>query len=142
MYIPLACDYCGKDLLETIHDQNYDGLVGVMSRADDTGKETIFDMYFACKGKCDSTLEERLKRQYDAIATWEDLSDLVIPFTFLNWILATMNQLRDDQFVYLEAAHEKNKKLILALSQRVLREMTDAERKRATENYAMLNTFG
>lgn len=66
----------------------------------------------------------------------------MIQFTFLNWILATMNQLRDNQFVYLEAAHEKNKKLILALSQRVLREMTDAERKRAIENYAMLNTFG
>jgi len=138
-YVSLECDHCHKDLLESIHDQQYDGLVGVIARVDEAGKETICDIYFAHKGKCDSTIEERLKKRHGAVAKWEDLSDLAIPFTFLNWVLVVTDEIRDGRAVYLEPAYEKNKRLIIALSQRVLREMTESERRRAFENHDLLN---
>ena len=129
-YIPLNCDVCEKDLLEALYRENYKCLVAKAIRDDDNGVQYIEHMYFACKGKCDKELQKSIWKKYKETTSWKDISDLVIPAEFLRWIMATINQLRSGKYIYSETAFEKEKKMIMALSQKVFREMTESERKR------------
>jgi hypothetical protein len=132
-YIPVACDVCGKDLLEALYRENYSGLVAQVKRRDEaSGTATVEHMYFACKGKCDRQMEAECWAQFHETAPWKDLSDLVIPAEFLRWIMATLNRLRDGA-KYTDNAFEKEKELIMALSQKVFREMTERERNRVRD---------
>ncbi len=132
-YIPIACDVCGKDLLEALYRENYKGLVAQVDRFDEaSGTTTVERMYFACKGKCDKKMEAACWAEFREPAGWKDLSDLVIPAEFLRWIMATLNRLRSGE-KYANDAFMKEKQLIMALSQKVFREMTERERKRVRE---------
>jgi Restriction endonuclease len=134
-YLPLKCGHCAKDLLETVHENAYDGLVGIVSKFDEQlGKDVIYNVYWACKGNCDKLLQERYRGLHGAMAKWEDLSDLVIPFTYLNWVIVSMNEWHSGKVIYRDSAHAEHRQLLMALSQRVFREMTEDERKRAIEN--------
>jgi hypothetical protein len=117
-------------LLEALYRENYKCLVAKAIRDDDNGMQYIDHMYFVCKGKCDKKLQKSIWREYKETTSWKDISDLVIPAEFLRWIMATINQLRSGKYIYSETAFKKEKKLIMALSQKVFREMTESERKR------------
>jgi hypothetical protein len=137
-YIPIKCDVCGKDLLEALYRENYTGLIAQIEISDDkAGVERVEEMYFACKGKCDKQLQKLYWQKYHTSCGWKDLSDLAIPAEFLRWIMATFNRLRSGQYGYSDSAFKKEKALIMALSQKVFREMTERERERVRELFAL-----
>lgn len=130
-YLPIRCDLCDRDLLQALYRNEYSGLVGRIDVYDDeTGEVHVEDVYFACKGACDKTLQERYRSRYKTTCPWKDLSDLVIPAELLRWIIATLNQVHDSRYIYSDLAFQKEKTLIMALSQKVFREMTEIERER------------
>jgi hypothetical protein len=133
-YVAIKCDICGKDLLEALYQENYNGLVAqVEVRDPETGVQRVEEMYFSCKGKCDKQLENRYWQKYGAVSGWHDLSDLAIPAEFLRWIIATLNRLRSGKHGYSDSAFRKEKTLIMGLAQKVFREMTERERERVRE---------
>jgi len=132
-YIPVNCDVCGKDLLEALYRENYKGLIAyVYPNDEESGSTSIENIYCACKGNCDKEMQNRYRKDSRSTTGWKDLSDLVIPADFLRWIMATLNQLREG-VKYTDVAFEKEKRLIMALSQKVFREMTELERERVRE---------
>ena len=137
-FIPLECAHCGKELIESLNHEYYKAVIcQVISRNDDYSK--IIDVYWACKGECDRALEKHYFDNHKAITRWEDIADLVIPAMFARWVLTTMNQLRNDPEQYTDEAFEKEKHFILAMCQKVLREMTEDERKRAVTLFNLSN---
>ncbi len=133
-YVPITCEACGKDLLESLYHEEYHGLVASVEKVDDSsGKTKIEKIYFSCKGTCDRNLEKQCWNIYETPAGWKDLSDLVIPADFLRWILSSLNRLNSGKYEYTEDAFEKEKQLIIALSQKVFREMTENERERVRD---------
>jgi len=129
-YIPLKCDVCGKDLLESLYRENYKGLIAQATHRDENGIEYVKEMYYACKGTCDKQLSKSIRERYKVHTEWKDISDLAIPLEFLRYVIATINRLRDGNYKYSDSAFEKEKNMIFALSQKVLREMTENEKGR------------
>jgi hypothetical protein len=129
-YVSLECDNCGKDILEALYSEEYQAVVASVTKIDENRKYQIIETYFACKGKCDEKLSQRAWQKYHETTAWKDISDLAMPNDFLRWILTTINQLSDDYHVYSESALKKEKHLIMALSQKIFREVTDKERAR------------
>ena len=121
-YEPLICAHCGKDVLlnkipaNIVFIENY------------STSETI-DVYVCCKNKCDDILLNT-KRPEGFIDKWEDLNDLRIPHIFMKNIMALINNLYSGDEKYTQEALEKYKIIILRLSQFVLREQTDEEKRR------------
>ncbi len=129
-YIPLKCDVCRKDLLEGLYRENYKGLIAQVTHRDENGIEYVKEMYYACKGTCDKQLSKSIRERYKVHTGWKDISDLAIPLEFLRYVIATINRLRDGNYKYSDSAFEKEKNMIFALSQKVLREMTENEKER------------
>lgn len=136
-YVSLECGACGKDLLEALYYEERKALVAEVSTIEE-GKYKIFDVYFACKGECDKKLAAAARAKYKSSTSWHDLYDLAMPNEYLHWILAIINQLANDHYEYSELALKKEKHLIMALAQKVLREVTEKERARLRD----LMTFG
>jgi hypothetical protein len=129
-YQPLECRVCGRDLLDAIGLEGFVGLVASIVRsADDGDDEEVVDFYWACKGNCDTRITYAGAAR--GLATrWEDISDLANPAWYLRWILTTLNELRAGGVAWSDQAHESHKQFLIALGQRVLRELTEEERKR------------
>lgn len=139
-FIPLKCASCGKELIESLNYENYQALISQVSKYDETTNTThIIDVYWACKGACDTKIEDKYFRKLEATTAWEDISDLTIPVMFLNWVISIMNSIKNGSVTYTEEAFEKEKHFILAMSQKVLREMTEDERKRASLLFQLSN---
>jgi len=129
-YIPLKCDVCGKDLLESLYLENYRCIIAQATHRDENGIEHVEEMYYACKGACDEQLRKSIWERYKKSTGWKDITDLAIPLEFLRYVIATINRLRDGNYKYTDSAFEKEKNMIWALSQKVLREMTESEKER------------
>src|SRR5699024_985360 len=58
-YIPLECEYCGKDLLKSLYKESYNAIIAYVRSLDSDLKKPmhIEDIYWACKGECDSKIE-------------------------------------------------------------------------------------
>ena len=130
-YIPLKCKCCKTDLLKKLYESTYTGLIAfvinnkeINSTYDNETVQIIDDIYWACKGECDRSLE--LKN-----TGWEDIGDLVIPAYFVKWVLSIMNNIENGTHRYSPLAYFKLKEFIMALSQKVMREMTENEKERA-----------
>lgn len=136
-YIPIECDCCGKDLIENHHEENYQGVVCNAEVLNDNGPNDVIDVYFACKGNCDKALKNKYWNQHKAITKWQDITDLAIPVFYLKWVMGTLNEIKTGRLNYSDDAFEKTKEIALALSQIVMREMTDKERERVC-NLAMI----
>jgi len=130
-YIPLECASCGKDILQELSSIDYRAVIALANNGDQSdGAIHVEDVYWACKGECDRTFEGSLYETRGLITGWEDISDLLIPAWYMKWILTIINELHSGSYKYSEPAWKKMKEFILAMGQRVLREMTDNERKR------------
>lgn len=135
-YLDLRCKNCNADLLQKIYEDSFTWLVAFVIDFKNETKdgrnieyEYIEDVYWACKGICDSKIDAKLSR-LNKITVWEDIDDLVIPVKFMQWIFAIMNGIENESVKYDEVAFKKLKEFIMAISQKVLREMTEKERER------------
>ena len=112
-YEPLRCKVCGKDLLHRDMLDKYEGIVVFVQDMDyyrcNAGKNKYTEVYCVCKGICD--------RKMEAIARWNDISDLVIPIQFLKFVLAIMNRIREYEDVYTDEAYGDLKNIIISLAQ-------------------------
>lgn len=126
-YIPLNCKVCDLDILQEMFKNQYAAnYVQIYEYIDQ--KEHIKDVYWACKGQCDDKIRFNLSKGLHS--NWQDIGDIVIPTKFLEWTLATMNQIESGHFYYNEKAFKKEKEFIIAISQKVMREMTQEEKDR------------
>jgi hypothetical protein len=124
-YVPLLCAHCGKDVLKQLFVENHSANI-VMIRRDDNGCDVVERVFCACKGDCDKILStpHKLNGTFDG---WMDIGDLAVPFQYLHKIFAVMNNLRDGSIRFEEQAYHDLKQVFIALSQKVLREMTEEE---------------
>ena len=132
-YIPIKCDSCGKDLLTALYTEKYRGVVAEIEQLNEDGANEIVDIYFACKGECDKALDQIFSRKYNNVTAWYDLSDLAIPEEFLRRIIGTIDRLSIPDKGYSKDALDKKKRLIIAMSQKVLRESTTEDRCRTSQ---------
>jgi hypothetical protein len=129
-YEPLKCKKCDKDILLALFEQPYGANLNRIYNWDkETGKNYIQDVYCACAYECDGYLE-RIYAKSGLMSGWIAISDLVIPIEFLRYLFATMNRIRDGIDIYTDDAYKKEKAILIALSQRVLRYITEEEKER------------
>jgi hypothetical protein len=124
-YIPLECKTCGIDILKEMYNNQYHAnFIQIFSYVDST--EHIHEVYWACKGRCDDVINYNLpKGRY---TNWQDIGDIIIPTKYIEWILATINYIKSGRTTYEEKAFKKEKEFIVAVSQKVVREMTQEEK--------------
>lgn len=126
---PLKCHACGREILEAMYEKQYQGIVIFLRDYADEVTH-IKEVYWCCKGSCDQSLKE--KKETPGWATsWEDIGDLITPIYFLDWVFTILNVIRSGKDQYTDSAYESLKYFIAAISQKVLREMTEKEKERA-----------
>lgn len=133
--IELKCDYCENTLF---HDGKYIGNMVEVSKELD-GTTEIFDYYFTCKlRQCDKNLQDKYTKEGFYTGGYVDLADLSSSNFYLMHIIALINQLYDkDHYSYSKDALDKEKRMIMALGQVVLREVTEKERKHFNELFGI-----
>ena len=137
-YLKLECRQCHKDLLKRIYEDTYTGLIAFVfeykdiknEKGENVKVEIIEDVYWACKGDCDARIDHHIKGTLKKYTGWEDIGDLVIPAHFVKWVLSVMNGIENGTSKYTPDAYKKLKYFIMAISQKVMREMTEKERER------------
>lgn len=132
-YLPLECEVCGKDLLKTLKDEEYRSILAEVIWWGESQTEIhVEDIYWACKGSCDRRLEESYFQKFHAITQWIELSDLVIPIVYLNWLNSFFEKARQGRYIFSEKAIDKQNYAVLAIAQKAMREMTEKEFDRAS----------
>jgi hypothetical protein len=136
-YIPLYCDACEKDILQSLYKESYNANIVFSIKGElINGKfiNYVDHIYCCCKGSCDRILKNRYERPDEGFATyWENVSDLIIPSLFLHRIMIHMNTLREGTYIYTAEAFEKMKTIITSLAQKSLRELTVYEQERVKD---------
>ena len=131
-YLPIRCEHCNKDLLEAVFNSGPQGVVvGLRRRKKALDEmEVVADLYAACKGTCDEQLQSKYCNgtTLDA-AEWIEIFNLVSPPMFLERLMALVDRLGNDEVIFSPQALEKEKYLIRALAQYVLRDFADGERQ-------------
>jgi hypothetical protein len=123
----LSCVYCGKSLL----DPKPHGIVVVwttLSRNEELRKERTEFLYWCCKGPCDKVLQQRYYRK-GIIDGWEDIADLIIPVTYIRWVMVMLNRLHGGM-TCSDEAFKNVKTLLLNLFPLVSRDMRAKEKER------------
>lgn len=135
-YVPLKCNKCGRDLLHRNVLEDYDGVVVFVEDIEfyesNYPKTKFVDIYCACKGTCDEDLED-YHFKLGHTNGWEDISDLIIPYKFLQFLMSIMNRIRAEEDIYTDEAFEKLKDFIIALSQIVMKNQSEEDIKRIQE---------
>jgi hypothetical protein len=124
-YMPLPCAACERDLLEDLY-ASPEGSVVVYLR---DSSDVVVDMWWSHKGECDHRLADDAHRRglHD---TWNDIGDLATPLLYLKHVMALLNQLRAGTLRHTDSAFDKQRRMLIALGQRVFREATDQEVER------------
>lgn len=130
----LRCDCCGKNLLLEGEHGNY-----VMLKEVGEGglSKEYKNMYFACSGQCDHSLEARFRKSHLYYCGWESIDELCNPSIWLIRFMAFVNGIHKDQDMS-EVAFEKMKRLFINTYPYVARHLTQKEKTRVKE----LATFG
>jgi len=118
---PLICAHCGKNLFD---EPGLSIIVFAKNNADEYS-----DIYTCCKGECDKILRRtRIESAGLSENGWKDISEYMVPYTFLkNW-MALMNNTYDGE-KFTQPAYETFKDIILATAPYVMRPQTKAEEK-------------
>lgn len=126
-YMPLKCAVCGTDLLAPENSDH--GIVGFVT---DPATHKCSCCYTACRGSCDYKLDAYYAAdgQYTG---WNDINDLLIPTVFLQKNMAIINQLHDGYLDFDDKGLEDYKSILIAISQYVFRQQSDAEFGRAAK---------
>jgi hypothetical protein len=128
-YMPLPCCICAKDLLLESGVNPYNGNIVFAEMFNSEHPDTCTDVYTVCKVDCDRLLQKRLFKAGMAMP-WKDIGDLLVPREFIDWTLMVLTEIRDAKLLLTDKALEDLRRLIKALSQKVLREMTETDIKR------------
>lgn len=135
-YAPLRCKVCGKDLLHRDILDKYGGIVVFVQDMDyfedNNRKNKYTEVYCVCKGMCDRKMEI-MPRSYANITTWNDISDLVIPAQFLNFVIALMNRIRSYDDIYTDEAYTDMINIIISLAQITMKRQTEEDIRRLNE---------
>lgn len=134
-YSPLKCRECGRDLLQRDVLDNQLGIVVFVrdrNHFSTNGSQKYTDIYCCCKGKCDRKLESRIRSEGFSTG-WDDISDLVIPTRFIEFLMSVLNRIYRDADSFTEEAFDKLKDVIIALSQMVVRYQTEEDIQRIRE---------
>ena len=127
--IPILCDCCGQNLLSG----DMDNAIYVLLRKDSDSIEdmdmTTVDMYFACKGKCDTKLRTQYLSRGYIDNGWDDLRDLTIPTVWLSKLMAFLNGIQQNHDMQ-EPAFSKIKQMFLRTYPYVARNLTTAEKEK------------
>lgn len=125
-YEPLNCDNCGKDLLVEMTRTDMHANIVHVTRPD---SKHILDIYVACQS-CDTILQHRYKIQGLRAQGWNSLNDLLNTATFLRYLMATLNNIRNGADTYDDKAFSKEKGIFLRLAQKIMREMNQNDMDR------------
>ena len=132
-YLPIKCKVCNKDLLMSLFEEDYNAIITFVSNIDNKANpHKIISVNCLCKGDCDDKMENLLFKQ-KKVTSWNDISDLIIPQEFLNFVFSIMKEMREGFTVYTDEAFEELKYIITGLSQKVLRTTTEREKERIKE---------
>lgn len=123
-YVPLKCSYCGKDLLSK--EMESLNIICFVERIDNNFVE---DIYWSCKGSCDRKMISKLETDLYT-TTWEDISDIAFSTGFIRWIIAILNNIRDEEIKFSDNAFEKLKEFILIVSQVITRDTHEEKKER------------
>ena len=123
-YVPLICEACEKDILKNSVIDPYAAIV-LFATERSPGKIRK-SIHISCKGACTTEVERRLELQ-GLTTGWQDIGDLVNPVSYLKFYLSYMNQIRTNPENTSDDFHEQMKDLLIALSQRTLREITSED---------------
>ncbi len=141
-FVNLECCSCGADLLESLNEKHYMALMAEVVKQHcievENRKEyykEVIDVYWACKDSCDRKLEAFYYQHYGALTTWYDISDLAIPAVFAGWVIKKIDDIKTENKFYSEKAHKKIKYFFKAMTQKVFREMTEDEFRRAGNSF-------
>ncbi|PZP54955.1 MAG: restriction endonuclease [Micavibrio aeruginosavorus] len=127
-HIELKCEICGCDWTKEIIVTPNMGIIVYADKKDSDGNYFTDDVFISCKGECDDRLKRKLHNS-GYIDLWQDIEDLCNPLLFLKDIFVYMNILHNQDKKFSETAHQKIKNIYIAVSQRVLREITEEDRK-------------
>jgi hypothetical protein len=137
-YIPLKCDSCEKDILELLYQETYSANLIFVQKDEFVNQKHIrhvHHVYCCCKGDCDERLTRIYERpQEDLITNWIDIGDLAIPIMYIRWIMTYTHNLREGTYIYNNRSFNRLQEILIALSQKVLRESTGQERERVNES--------
>jgi len=136
-YEPLECEICHKDTLMTDGKLDPNGVVSFVNsmsyaKAQDYNKEKVLDIYVACKGRCDRTLENYWYK-HDGTTGWADINDLSSPPEYLRWSMAILNELHVGNVIYEGESFGKLKIILLRIAQTIVRQPTEEEMERFKE---------
>ena len=133
--VEIKCDRCGTNLYK---DGKYSGNMVEVSKETD-GKTEIFEYYFCCKqGNCDRELQDKFKAEDFYVGGFEDLTNLSSSNFYLAHIIALINQLYNkEKYSYSKEALDKERKMIMAVGQVVLKEVTEKERNHFNELFSI-----
>jgi hypothetical protein len=111
----LNCYHCGKDLLNPPNGH----LLFKNEWKDD--QMTIIDIRCLCRS-CDWNDPYR-------DWAWKDISDLLIPDYFIQWIIGIIVSLHQKQQTFSDEAMENLQKVLFIIFPKISKEITDAQKK-------------
>lgn len=122
----IHCECCGKDLLE-----KKEGIwVALESRERDYSKPAhTKGIYFSCKGQCDDILSSKYRNQNLYDAGWDDISDFLIPTTWLHKVYSIINVLIKGE-TFEKEAMDKMKLLLTSCFPYIARDLTTKEKEK------------
>jgi hypothetical protein len=135
----LECDYCHKNLLEP----RPSGIIILwQTYRKDYEKEAKYyeHIYWCCKGHCDQKLSFPLKGR-QLIDGWKDIPDIIIPHIFIQWIIISLNELKNGT-QYSGQAFEKFKEFLLNIYPFVVRHLTTKEKERLKSLFEIPSYLG
>lgn len=134
----LSCLYCGKSLLHP--EPSGIVVIWTTSHNNTDDKERTEHVYWCCKGQCDETLNRKYDKD-DLTDGWEDIPDLIIPLTYIRWIIVTFNEFHEGM-TYSDEAFKRLKELLVNLFPLVSRDMTTEEKERIRRLSMVPNYLG
>jgi hypothetical protein len=123
-YIPLKCEYCGKDLLSKEVINNFGGIIVFMENKNNNNR-TKEKIYWAHKGNCNNIVQSKYSDFIDS--GWEDISDIIIPTRYVMWLIAILNAMQSGELVLSDKAYKELNDFIITVSQLVLRQQSKEE---------------
>ena len=128
-YLPLNCEYCGKDLLAK-EMENYNIICFV---AKSNNSNYVEDIYWTCKGNCDKNIRDKFEES-GYTTSWKDISDISFSTGFMKWIMALLNNINYLGMKFSDKAFEKLKKFILAISQIVTKDIDEENKNKLRQS--------